>query len=280
MIKNDERSKYFQVSSEFTNNPYQFTFVPKKDEPTQSMMPKIDWSLQDPSKLGMTTDTWRFKEAPSTKIFENRQTPWVDPYRYVKAYLRSSIGVLKNKEDINVTTPTTIYHYPNDYSKFGNKTPINTDNVRLLTAKAIKDTGLSDAQTLAIMGEINRENRFNVNTLFGLHDDPARTKTGKIIKNMGFLSWNGDRKKRLEAIARQRGLLKENGTLENSYDSLVLMAQFMRQEMELPMYKKHLKPFFDNPDLDPMEYGDALAKYIGWAKHQDTIWDSKAGGGR
>lgn len=158
-------------------------------------------------------------------------------------------------------------------SKLSDGTPLN-----VAVYKAYRNAGLSHNQALAVTAEVGRENSFSAGTLFGNHTDPAATKGGKPIRNLGMLSWNQGRDKMLEDYLVKNGVMK-NGVMAQNQANLNAQAAFSVREMKSPRYAGKLKNFWNNPNANPDVYARELGKhYIAWAYGQDTI--KAKGGGR
>lgn len=158
-------------------------------------------------------------------------------------------------------------------SKLSDGTPLN-----VAVYKAYRNAGLSHNQALAVTAEVGRENSFSAGTLFGNHTDPAATKGGKPIRNLGMLSWNQGRDKMLEDYLVKNGVMK-NGVMAQNQANLNAQAAFSVREMKSPRYAGKLKNFWSNPNANPDVYAREIGKhYIVWAYGQDTI--KAKGGGR
>lgn len=158
-------------------------------------------------------------------------------------------------------------------SQLSDGTPLN-----VAVYKAYRNAGLSHSQALAVTAEVGRENSFNASTLFGNHTDPAASKNGKKIRNLGMLSWNQGRDKMLEGFLVKNGVMK-NGVMAKSQSNLNAQATFSVREMKSPRYASKLKGFWGNPNANPDAHARELGKhYIAWAYGQDTI--KAQGGGR
>lgn len=137
--------------------------------------------------------------------------------------------------------------------------------------KAYRNAGLSHNQALAITAEVGRENSFNASTLFGNHTDPARTKSGKRIRNLGMLSWNQGRDNMLEGYLKKNGVMR-NGVMDKTQANLNAQAQFSVREMKSKRYAPKLKNFFNNPNGSPDSFARELGKnYVVWAYGQNDI---------
>ena len=131
------------------------------------------------------------------------------------------------------------------------------------------NAGFSKNQAMALTAEVGRENDYG-GSMYGTHTDASST-TGTTITNLGYISWNGPRKAKLQAEAKAAGLLNEDGTLKEGQASLDLQAKFVMEEMRGP-YARSMKGFIDKPDVDPEAAAAQVGKkYIGWAYGQDTL---------
>lgn len=127
-------------------------------------------------------------------------------------------------------------------------------------------SGFSHNQTIALLGDIGRENDFQLDNIFGSHKDPARGE------NLGMVSWQGDRRKNLEKYLSGRGLLNADGTIKRSQEGL--QAQFEFAKMEMKNNKKWKQGFLDKKDISIEEARPQLGgsgSYFGWARGQETI---------
>ena len=156
--------------------------------------------------------------------------------------------------------------------KLSDGTPLN-----VAVYKAYRDAGLSHSQALAITAEVGRENSFNASTLFGNHTDPARTKSGKRIRNLGMLSWNQGRDNMLEGYLKKNGVMR-NGVMDKTQANLNAQAQFSVREMKSKRYAPKLKNFFNNPNGSPDSFARELGQnYVVWAYGQNDIKGSTPG---
>lgn len=153
-------------------------------------------------------------------------------------------------------------------AKLNDGTPVNVG-----VYKAYRNAGLSHNQAMAITAEVGRENSFNPSTLFGTHTDPAASKNGGAIRNVGMLSWNQGRDTQVLNYMRNAGVLGQQ-----SQANLNAQAAFSVREM-LTGYKGKLRNFLNNPNGNPEQFAQELGKnYIVWAYGQNTIRGK--GGGR
>ena len=136
--------------------------------------------------------------------------------------------------------------------------------------KALRGAGFSHEQSLAIGGEIGRENDYG-DAMFSTHIDPAKDKNGNNIKNGGVLSWNRARYEKFSKFMRDRGLMDAKGNMPKTQETMNAQAEFIKQEMNSKDYRGRLKDFLNNPNQDPKKAAEDLAKYIGWARGQTTV---------
>jgi hypothetical protein len=139
---------------------------------------------------------------------------------------------------------------------------------------AFRRQGLSHQQAMALTAEINRENSFNPNFLFGTHTDAANQ-----ARNVGMLSWQGDRASRLLDFMGSRGLVDEQGRIRQTPEAIDAQAQYLRWEMEnLPEYAKTREQFLANPDVDFDTAHTVLGdNFIRWRRTDPQYRDSGYG---
>ena len=126
-----------------------------------------------------------------------------------------------------------------------------------------RNSGYSDAQARALTAEINRENSLRQQYVFGSHLDPANE-----AKNIGMLSWQGDRGPAVMDFLRERGVIDEGGRITPGMDAIQAQTGFIRYEMENdPSYAKTRAQFLSNPDVDPETAARVLGdNYIRWRR--------------
>ncbi|PKF31925.1 phage tail tip lysozyme [Acinetobacter proteolyticus] len=139
---------------------------------------------------------------------------------------------------------------------------------RLSVFKAFLDSGFTMSQAMALTAEVGRENEYNLDTMFGTHSDAGNSK-----QNLGFFSWQGDRKEKLINYLKSKNLLDETGHMLKNQGSLKAMAEFARSEIYgIKRYSKTKELFESSPNADPENYAKTLGKnYIVWAYGQDYI---------
>lgn len=130
--------------------------------------------------------------------------------------------------------------------------------------RAFRDAGFSDQQSQALTAEVNRENSLRPELLFGSHTDPVNED-----RNVGMLSFQGDRAPAVLGFLRERGLADEAGNITPGYESLQAQAEFILQEMETdPSYARTRTQFLSNPNVDPETAHRVLGdNYIRWRRN-------------
>jgi hypothetical protein len=128
---------------------------------------------------------------------------------------------------------------------------------------SFRNQGFSHKQAVALTAEINRENSFNPNTLFGTHVDPHNR-----AKNVGMLSWQGPRADAFMKFMGEQGMLDGDGRIKQTPEALNAQAMFLRMEMETrPEYQKTRDMFLNNPDVDYDTAHSVLGdNYIRWRR--------------
>lgn len=143
------------------------------------------------------------------------------------------------------------------------------------TYDAFRNAGFSHEGALALVGEVGREGSFQPNNVFGTHIDPHNNAV-----NAGFISWQGDRGKKLLKYLGDRGLLDEQGKITRTQASLDAQAKFLRQEMESGVGRRgnnnpELAKMLSNPNVDPNAAMDQIGKdYIQWRIDDPKYRDS------
>ena len=134
-----------------------------------------------------------------------------------------------------------------------------SDNIKKVYQSFIK-AGFSPNQAKALTAEVGRENAYQSKYIFGHHTDMANS-----ADNLGFFSWQGERKKNLLNKLQQKGLYS-NGRISESQESLNTMAEFAKEEMEnISSYKKTKEGFLKNPNISQAEAAELLGRnYLRW----------------
>lgn len=135
------------------------------------------------------------------------------------------------------------------------------------TYAAMLEEGYSHNQAVAMIGQIGRENSFNIDTMFGSHNDPARGR------NMGLLSWQGDRRPALQKFLKERGVLNKDGTIARTQAGLQAQVAFMAMETRTGKNKAG-RQFWNNKNISLEEANRLMggaSGFVGWARGQDNI---------
>ncbi len=109
--------------------------------------------------------------------------------------------------------------------------------------------GYSESARLSILGDVGRENSWNRDIIFKGHYDPRNRAF-----NRGIISWQGNRKQKLDAYLKQHGLLGRGDDEE-----LRGMARFMHSELQ-DEYSEVYKELSEAQDT--ASASNALQKYI------------------
>ena len=146
-------------------------------------------------------------------------------------------------------------------------------NERVATAYQLsQEVGFSPSQARALVGELGRENGYNLDTMFGSHKDQANHKT-----NRGIFSWQdavvgSGRLTNLMNHMRSKGLVNADGTFKRTNESLKQQLVFLKQEIEAnPKWKAS---FLDKKNITNEEARAALGgkgTIIGWARGQSKL---------
>lgn len=126
--------------------------------------------------------------------------------------------------------------------------------------ESLREHGLSVKQARIMTAEVGRENSFFKEKLFSSHFDPQNKKI-----NIGMISWQGARGKKLVDSLKSKGLW-QNGKMPESRASIDAMVEFMLDEIRTTKdYARTKKEFLDNPDVDYHTGNRALGEnYIRW----------------
>lgn len=177
-----------------------------------------------------------FRESKENRLrmFKNGEIPYSSNY---------------GNSDISASFNTTKRHQTN----------AETNQNIQITYNALRKVGYSDNQAKHLLEEIGRENGFQTSLLLGTHSDPANRAT-----NMGLVSWQGERRTALINHLKKDGVMDSSGKwIANKQAIIESQARFMRQEMN--KYKRTVKEFLNNPDVDRATSIRTLGEdYIAW----------------
>lgn len=134
-----------------------------------------------------------------------------------------------------------------------------SDNIKKVYQAFLK-AGFSSNQAKALTAEVGRENAYQSKYIFGHHTDMANS-----ADNLGFFSWQGERKKNLLNKLQQKGLYN-NGRIKEGQESLDTMAEFAKEEMQnIGSYKKTREGFLNNPNISQKDAAELLGRnYLRW----------------
>lgn len=129
--------------------------------------------------------------------------------------------------------------------------------------------GLSKNQAQILVAEIGRENSFISKYMFKSHVDPHRGV------NIGMISWQGTRGKKLRNRIKKAGLLKSDDTMVEGVKALEVQVDHILHEMkEMSEYKRTKKLFLQNPDVSYRVGNEVLGNnYIRW-RYSDKKYSS------
>lgn len=195
----------------------------------------------------------------------------------LRSHLQSSKATNNTSNNTTINRPIET---PNQTANFDLKANVSTDlKVRVSDSyKAAQQAGFTPSQARALVGELGRENDFNINTMFGSHNDPARGY------NLGIFSWQDSKKGQgrrtnLVNFLSKKGLMNSDGTIKRTNEALVAQFEFLKSEVAAnPKWKAS---FLDRHNISNDEARAALGgagTVIGWARGQTTI--RKADGSR
>lgn len=187
----------------------------------------------------------------------------------VRIYLQNNNSSNKTaKLDIKPTIKQAVS------SNFNIESDVSKDHtVRVKDSyQAAQQAGFTPSQARALVGEVGRENGFNLDTMFGSHKDQANHKT-----NRGIFSWQDEiaGKGRLTNLVnhmKAKGLVNADGTFKRTNEALTAQFEFLRKEIEAnPKWKQS---FLDKKKISNEEARAALGgkgAIIGWARSQSKL---------
>lgn len=158
------------------------------------------------------------------------------------------------------------------YNGNGSGVGESTKKKQLAVYEAFKKAGFNDNWAAAYTASVGRENDYNDRYLYGKHND----KAGGV--NMGMISWQGDRQKKLYEFMKKRGLIDARGNIIKGQASLDAQAEFKKWEIDNDPTFKGIKDYIaKNPDASKAEAARALGtKDIKWAYGQKTLRNGKS----
>jgi len=135
-----------------------------------------------------------------------------------------------------------------DLNKYAIKQTGDESVARVLDGEFAR-LGYSEPARLSILGDVGRENNWDRNIIFKGHSDPKNKEY-----NRGIISWQGQRRQKLDSYLKQEGLLGRGDD-----DELRGMARFMDGELKdnyLDVYSQLVNA------ADTASASNALQKYI------------------
>ncbi|PYS89850.1 MAG: hypothetical protein DMF62_06250 [Acidobacteria bacterium] len=135
-----------------------------------------------------------------------------------------------------------------DSSKYAVKAAGDESVARVLNDEFTR-LGFNDPVRLSILGDVGRENNWNRNVIFKGHSDPKNR-----AHNRGIISWQGQRRKKLDSYLKHEGVLGRSDDAE-----LRGMARFMHNELQ-DVYPDVYKELVTAKDTAAAS--NALQKYI------------------
>ncbi len=82
---------------------------------------------------------------------------------------------------------------------------VGDESVPRVVDDELAKLGWSDNARLSFLGDVGRENSWNRDTIFAGHNDPANN-----ARNRGIISWQGDRREKLDNFLKQDGSYGKN----------------------------------------------------------------------
>ncbi|WP_454667822.1 phage tail tip lysozyme [Acinetobacter calcoaceticus] len=154
------------------------------------------------------------------------------------------------------------------------KSPIGskTKDKQLAVFNAVKKAGFNNTWAAGLTAAVGRENDYQDKYLFGKHQDKAGGT------NMGMISWQGDRQKRLNDFMSKRGLLDGSGNIIKGQASLDAQGAFIKQEIDTDPAYSHVKEYMKkNPNASKEDVARVLGKgYVKWAYGQSKLRNGKS----
>lgn len=174
---------------------------------------------------------------------------FITPEEYYSSRINNSLGnnqqnpkeeifKMENQNILN-TNPTEINNIPKDITV--KVTPSDKDGYREAMYNEFRAQGLNENQALGLLLNVEAENNFQNQYLFGTHQDSGKTA-------YGALSWQSGREKGLIANLTKAGLYRDGKIAQNT-DSVRVMASYMVQELKSGTQGNYLN-FKGNTPLD------------------------------
>ncbi|WP_183114733.1 tape measure protein [Moraxella catarrhalis] len=169
------------------------------------------------------------------------------------AYVNSKIAIRRSDKQNSVSgdyltgggfTPSATTPANSQKKKQAQEEGLSTQNGRMfMVYTAAKSAGFSDEQARQLTAQVGRENDYRTEHLFGAHRDANNG-----LKNIGMISWQGDRAKKLWRELEQQGFIKK-GKIVQTQEALNYQAKFLAREMANdPEYARTRHDFMQNPN--------------------------------
>lgn len=183
-----------------------------------------------------------------------------------KSFIYKSLGINEDsndeKEEGNDNKKSV------QYEKVNPRKRVKKDRKSTMAGvyRSFTNAGFSKKQSKALTAEVGRENDYNHKYVFGSHTDAANKKT-----NIGFISWQGSRARKLKARMTKKGLIGKNGRMKHTQAALNEQALFLKEELGSGQYKGG-KAFIKNKNVSSRSAAKTLGKgFIKWAYGQNSI---------
>lgn len=192
--------------------------------------------------IAASTGDWRDKAAASLNRFSN-------------TIANSTVGRFVGESSLFRNTVGRMQGALTDISHMGDMSQ-SQKGWQMSVYKAFVSAKFSDNQARILTAEVGRENSYNPKHLFGCHVDPAN---GAV--NVGMISWQGVRGKKLLARLSQGGVIM-NGAMAKNQTALNIQAQFLKEELGSAPYNKQCAEFINNPNIDYQKGAYLIGKFF------------------
>jgi hypothetical protein len=142
-------------------------------------------------------------------------------------------------------------------------TPVNADKAAIMKFlyDKFRSLGFTVEGARTMVAQIGRENDYRAGPMFGTHTDVSNGK-----KNVGVISWQGDRRNALLSFLKQKGCVDAKGGIKPGYATLGAQCEFVKHEMQ-GSYRKSLAAVTTPGKTYAANIEDVISRnYVGWAK--------------
>lgn len=137
----------------------------------------------------------------------------------------------------------------------------------------LRSKGYTHEGAKTMVAEMGRENNFNESTMFGTHVDAANGQT-----NGGIISWQKDRRTKLNKFMADRGFVNSDGTFVKSDASFRAQIDFMDSEIQTNPAYKRTKSAVKDPNLSYSSLEKVIGEnYIAWDRAGNSAVMQKPG---